>query len=61
MSASTGGRGFAVGISRPRPEVHPFRRPRAGRRGRGYVDVYHIDTDDGLLLFAETMRRHGLG
>ena len=31
------------------------------RRGRGFVDGYHIDTDDGLLLFAETMRRHGLG
>ena len=30
------------------------------RRGRGFVDGYHIDTDDGLLLFAETMRRHGL-
>jgi hypothetical protein len=30
------------------------------RRGRGFVDGYHIDTDDGLLLFAETMRRHGV-
>ncbi len=30
------------------------------RRGRGFVDGYHIDTDDGLLLFADTLRRHGL-
>jgi hypothetical protein len=30
------------------------------RCGRGFVDGYHIDTDDGLLLFADTMRRCGL-
>jgi hypothetical protein len=29
--------------------------------GRGFVDGYHIDTDDALLLFADTMRRYGLG
>ncbi len=28
--------------------------------GRGFVDGYHIDTDDGLLLFADTIRRYGL-
>ena len=27
---------------------------------RGFVDGYHIDTDDGLLMFAEMMRRYGL-
>src|SRR5262249_59843771 len=30
------------------------------RRGRGFVGGFHSGTDDGLLLFAETMRRHGL-
>jgi hypothetical protein len=34
--------------------------PDPARRGRGFVDGYHIDTDDGLLLFADTMRRYGL-
>jgi hypothetical protein len=28
--------------------------------GRGFVDGYHIDTQEGLLLFAETMGRYGL-
>jgi hypothetical protein len=29
--------------------------------GDGFVDGYHIDTDEGLLLFANTIRRYGLG
>jgi hypothetical protein len=29
--------------------------------GRGFVDGYHIDTAEGLLLFANTLRRYGLG
>lgn len=28
--------------------------------GRGFVDLYHIDTEIGLRLFADTLRRHGL-
>ncbi len=31
-----------------------------GYSGRGFVDGYHIDTDDGLVVFAEMMRRYGL-
>jgi hypothetical protein len=28
--------------------------------GRGFVELYHIDSEVGLRLFADTIRRHGL-
>ncbi len=31
-----------------------------GQTGRGFVDGYHIDTVEGLLLFANTLRKYGL-
>lgn len=27
----------------------------------GYVDLYHIDSEDGLRAFARTLRNHGIG
>lgn len=30
------------------------------REPSGRIDVYHIDSQDGLNLFVETLRRHGL-
>jgi hypothetical protein len=32
-----------------------------GLCGLGFVDGYHIDTEEGLLLFANTLRKYGLG
>lgn len=28
--------------------------------GKGYITLYHIDTEEGLKLFAETIRQHQL-
>lgn len=28
--------------------------------GQAFVECYHIDTEVGLRLFADTLRRHGL-
>jgi hypothetical protein len=28
---------------------------------KGFVDLYHIDSERGLRLFADTVKRHGLG